>query len=479
MQHLFGTSQIINQRRWWFAAAVGVLTAGTAATVVFAVTPGSGGMIGGSTVAVDNTAGDQLDPHVSGDLAAYTDAADPAQALIRYYDFLNPLVPNASIPAGPDDIDTLSDVNGNHIAFARYNAVSGVRACMVYDVVTHNTIQIGSGTSAFAMALGGDTVGFVSGSPGEIMVGSISNPGGTLVDVSASGDNDISPAVSPSGNVITWSSCTGFTCSIMKSIRSGGVWSAPSIVRAAPAANSDTDGTDIVYASSGDVFFQPVAGGSETQIQLTGVERNPSISGGVIAFEGAASAGVAADLYIYQIPSNTVFRITDTPLIDETLNDVSVLSNGDVRVVWVADDDSSQAFARNIYARTFPLPDVQPPQPGYDFFGFFQPVDNAPTANVATAGSALPVRFSLGGNQGLAIFAAGYPVSSPIACDASAPGAVIEETVSAGGSSLSYDPTTDQYSYIWKTDRGWRGTCRMLVVRLNDGTEHLAKFRFR
>jgi hypothetical protein len=64
------------------------------------------------------------------------------------------------------------------------------------------------------------------------------------------------------------------------------------------------------------------------------------------------------------------------------------------------------------------------------------------------SGSSIPVKFSLGGNQGLAIFAAGYPVSSPIPCDASEPGAVIEETVNAGGSSLSYNATTDQYSYV-------------------------------
>jgi hypothetical protein len=116
---------------------------------------------------------------------------------------------------------------------------------------------------------------------------------------------------------------------------------------------------------------------------------------------------------------------------------------------------------------------------GYNFAGFFQPVDNLPTLNIATAVSSIPVKFSLGGNQGLGIFAAGYPKSSPIACDASEPGAVIEETVNAGGSSLSYDATSDQYSYIWKTDNKWRGTCRMLVVKCNDGSQHFAKFRFR
>jgi len=456
----------------------GVIAAGLGTPAALAATPAYGGTVGESTIAVDNTAGDQLDPHVSGDLAAYTDAADPAQALIRYYDFFSPSSPNAAIPAGADDIDTLSDVNGNHIAFARYNTVSGVRACMVYDVVTHDTIQIGSGTSAGAAALGGDTVAFVNGSPGEIMVGSISNPGGSLVEVSASGDNDISPAVSPAGDVVIWSSCSGFTCSIMKSTRSGGVWSAPSLVRSAPAANPDTDGTDIVYDSNGDICFQSVGGGVETQLAQAGVERNPSISGGVIAFEGATSAGVAADLYIYQMSSNTVFRITDTPFADETLNDVTVLSNGDVRVVWAADDDSSQAFARNIYARTFTLPEAIP-NPGYHFTGFFQPVDNLPALNLASAGSAIPVKFSLGGNQGLSIFAAGYPASSPIPCDAGDPGSVIEETVAAGNSGLGYDASTDQYTYVWKTNKAWKGTCRMLVLNFNDGSQHLAKFRFR
>ena len=478
MKYFIKTSQIVKKRFWWFALATGILTTGIAATVVFAVTPGFGGMVGGSTIPVDNSAGDQLDPHVNGDLAAYTDAADPAQALIRYYDFLSPVSPNAAIPGSPDTIDTLSDVNGSHIAFARYDLVSGVRACKVFDVATSTIITIGTATQVGATALGSDTVAFVNGSPGEIWEGSIANPGAPLVDISASGDNDVSPAVSPAGNLITWSSCSGFSCSVMKSTRSGGVWSAPSVVRAAPASNPDTDGADIVFDSAGDIFFEAVGGGADTQIVLSGIERNPSISGGVIAFESATVSGAAADLFVYQIANNTLYRITDTPLVDETLNDVTVLPNGNVRVVWAADDDSSQAFARNIYARTFTLPQ-ELPLPGYNFSGFFQPVDNLPTLNLATAGSAIPVKFSLGGDHGLAIFAAGYPASSPIACDASEPGSEITETVTAGGSSLSYDASMDQYSYIWKTNKAWKGTCRMLVVGFSDGTQHFAKFRFK
>ena len=115
----------------------------------------------------------------------------------------------------------------------------------------------------------------------------------------------------------------------------------------------------------------------------------------------------------------------------------------------------------------------------YNFGGFFQPVDNLPMVNIATAGSAISVKFSLSGNQGLNIMAAGYPASSPVACNANEPGAVIEETVNAGGSSLTYDASTDRYSYVWKTNKAWKGTCRIFVMRLIDGSDHFAKFNFK
>src|SRR6185295_6038373 len=107
--------------------------------------------------------------------------------------------------------------------------------------------------------------------------------------------------------------------------------------------------------------------------------------------------------------------------LDEQLNDVTVLPDGSIRVVWAAHPDTSSD--NDIFAQTFSLPQELPlPDPTYSFTGFFQPVDNLPTLNVASAGSAIPVKFSLGGNQGLNIFAAGYPASSPIDCDANDPG---------------------------------------------------------
>jgi hypothetical protein len=54
----------------------------------------------------------------------------------------------------------------------------------------------------------------------------------------------------------------------------------------------------------------------------------------------------------------------------------------------------------------------------------------------------------------------------------------IGETVTAGSSSLSYDATSNQYNYVWKTDKAWAGTCRQLRVMFNDGSTQTATFNF-
>jgi hypothetical protein len=116
-------------------------------------------------------------------------------------------------------------------------------------------------------------------------------------------------------------------------------------------------------------------------------------------------------------------------------------------------------------------------QVSYIFTGFFSPVGNLPTLNNVNAGRTVPLKFSLSGNKGLAIFAAGYPASQQITCDSSAPIAELEGTEPSGGSTLTYSP--DQYQYSWQTESSWAGTCRQLVIQLNDGSVHTANFKFR
>jgi len=115
----------------------------------------------------------------------------------------------------------------------------------------------------------------------------------------------------------------------------------------------------------------------------------------------------------------------------------------------------------------------------YAFTGFFQPVDNLPVLNQVKAGQGIPLNFSLGGDYGLDILEAGYPLSQPMACSSGAPVDDIEQVVTTSNSGLTYDATTDTYTYVWKTDKGWAGQCRELILRLTDGTDHLAHFQFK
>jgi dipeptidyl aminopeptidase/acylaminoacyl peptidase len=143
--------------------------------------------------------------------------------------------------------------------------------------------------------------------------------------------------------------------------------------------------------------------------------------------------------------------------------------------VMNADGSGPIRLTNNPASDTFP--DWQPFI--YDFSGLFSPVDNPPVFNTAKAGTSIPVKFSLSGDQGLDIFDPGYPASQRITCDGSATQDPIEETATPGDSGLSYDASTDQYTYVWKTNRAWANTCRQLIVQLNDHTTHVAYFTFR
>jgi hypothetical protein len=113
----------------------------------------------------------------------------------------------------------------------------------------------------------------------------------------------------------------------------------------------------------------------------------------------------------------------------------------------------------------------------YPWSGFSSPVDNTGTLNTAKAGVAIPVRFSLGGNQPAPVVASGYPTVQSAACPAW-PTDAIEETVSASASSLKYNAATGQYVYTWKTSKGWANGCRRLTFQFKDGTRRDATFKF-
>ncbi len=104
----------------------------------------------------------------------------------------------------------------------------------------------------------------------------------------------------------------------------------------------------------------------------------------------------------------------------------------------------------------------------YDFGGFAPPAAPYPTAAQVKPGEGIALKFSLGGDRGTNVFAAGSPAWQP--CGA------LDSTPATG--TLSYNASNDRYTYLATTAKAWSGSCRDLVVTLRDGTVHRARFTF-
>ncbi|HVZ50283.1 MAG TPA: PxKF domain-containing protein [Gemmatimonadaceae bacterium] len=214
-----------------------------------------------------------------------------------------------------------------------------------------------------------------------------------------------------------------------------------------------------------------------------------------------------------------------------TFTDVTVTATGAIQFsFWLIDasvnfNAYTLSTSVNVQAN-----DTEPP-PSYDWHGFFDPIDNPPKVNKVEGGATVPIKFSLGGDQGLDVFAPGYPASQPASCTNFAPTGELAPILALGSwgdpgdddNEWEYDHdykhckdkkhhqdhrhkksrqkqdddrrrnrggssdddmiaalqfNNGRYQINWKTDQ-WDGSCRILVVKLNDGSTHTANFRFK
>ncbi|MER7578141.1 PxKF domain-containing protein [Streptomyces sp. NPDC126514] len=113
----------------------------------------------------------------------------------------------------------------------------------------------------------------------------------------------------------------------------------------------------------------------------------------------------------------------------------------------------------------------------YAFAGFQSPVSTGTDdINLIKAGQTVPVKFSLGADYGLNILDHAPTVSAHTCGTDLSPSDLTVDTNSTSG--LSYDSTTDTYTYGWKTAKTARG-CATLAIHLNDGTTHTADFQYK
>jgi uncharacterized repeat protein (TIGR01451 family) len=274
------------------------------------------------------------------------------------------------------------------------------------------------------------------------------------------------PAITPPANITAYTGAGASTCDTQVDPGTATATdncSTPTISRS-PSGNTFPVGSTTVTWTATDA-----AGNSSTATQtVTVIDNTPPViscpanvtvylplhttaTSMAVSYPAAAATDNCGIASIgYSIPSGSVFNVGTTP-VTATATDVH-------------GNTASCSFTVTVL---------------YDFTGFFAPVNNPPTLNSVKAGSAVPVKFSLSGNKGLGIFPVNSPQVGIIACDATAPVTDLTDTVTAGGSSLSYDATSDQYVYVWKTDSSWAGSCRQLIVTLNDGSVHVANFKFK
>lgn len=101
----------------------------------------------------------------------------------------------------------------------------------------------------------------------------------------------------------------------------------------------------------------------------------------------------------------------------------------------------------------------------YTFTGFFSPV-TAPEGsfNAVKPGAAVPLKFGLGGDQGLNVISS--VTTRAIDCTSRAETGA---AVAAATHALTYDATSGRYTLVWKTARTATG-CLRVSLRLADGS---------
>ena len=93
---------------------------------------------------------------------------------------------------------------------------------------------------------------------------------------------------------------------------------------------------------------------------------------------------------------------------------------------------------------------------------------------ITPAGRRILLAFRLGVDRGSNVFAAGYPRWREIECAERGPGT----STKANNLHFTPDSGSDRYALVLESSPAWSGTCMRLLLKLNDGTQRSADFKF-
>ncbi|WP_182449822.1 IPT/TIG domain-containing protein [Streptacidiphilus sp. P02-A3a] len=454
-----------------------------AAPAVIAVSPGAGPLAGGTTVTITGTG-------LAGATAVTFGAGNPATAVTctattctatapaesagtvdvqvttpggtsatssadQYTYTAAPTVTAVSPSSGPAGGGTTVTVTGTNLAgvtainFGTGNPATAVSCTATTCTATTPAGSAGTvdvqvtapgGTSATSSA---DQYTYVA-APVVIAVSPGAGPlaGGTTVTITGTGLAGATAVTFGAGHPATAVSCTATTCTATTPAESAGTVDVRVTTVGGTSATSSADRYTYVAAptvTSVSPATGTTAGG--TTVTITGT----NLTGATALTFGSTNATS------FTCATATTCTATTPPGTAGTV---------DVRVTTVGGTSATSSADHYTYVTPF------------TFTGFLLPVLNPPFLNPRVAGLPVPVPFSLHGNKGLGVTAAGSPTSQPVNCATHAP------TGTPTATTLTYIPLLGIYTYNWKTPTTYHGTCQQFTLTLTDRSTHTAYFAF-
>jgi hypothetical protein len=232
----------------------------------------------------------------------------------------------------------------------------------------------------------------------------------------------------------------------------------------------------------------PFAGDvSISQVELT----NPVSSNDYLVFD--QQYDIEAPEATPENPIELRFRVDASSLEDQTAQTLVVFRNGSIVqnciVPGVTDPDPCVTERNTLgdgdvelvvltsHASIWVL--GYPTQSGesYTFNNFKNPIKSAPYLNESEEGSTIPVKFDLGGDQGLDVLPTHIATSQKVNCTTKEPigDATPVNLTNNGGLSISDE---NIYKFQWKTLKKWENSCRQLILEFNSGETIVAYFKF-
>ena len=433
-------------------------------------------------VTIDASQGTHIDPHVDRTLISYTSNPDDGTGThIRYFRLGVDSMPQ-EIPLLFNEQDILSRVSGTRIAYSHEDNfgvnINVLDTAQPLSAANPMTVNSEAGASRFYATPHGNLVAYIDQHPTV-------DPNGGLViydllaNTATRPTNDAAidqrPSFSPDGGLIVWEKCPIDTshCDIWKAVNVGGTW-VPSVVSDDPGNESfaGTNGDVIVYMadrSDGTRVFYRDAANVEQELVMPGTSAAPRIAGDFITFESQTASG-RFNVFLFQLSTARLWNVSNQSVVDDLLSDISVLSNGDVVVVYESANPDPRHIRVNAVRFTVP-----PVTPSYNVCPLYD------ATKAKKSGSTYPIQIQLCDATGQNLSSAAIVVHAlgVTQLSTNAPGTLDDAGNSNPDFDFRYDATLGGYIFNLKTTGFATGTYSLNFTAGTDPAVHSALFQIK